>query len=211
VDIEQWNSLIQNIKPSIEVLSFITNIFLFATVIIGIKQLRMVKDDNHTRNERAAKEKSIEYLKWFSSEYVLEINDFVQKLNASNISKYKGPITSAFKYDDNLDNQNVNRYIRYTVNNDANELLNKLEYFSVGVVSGIADKKILERPLARPFVSFVILMYPTICWSRRHDDSTYSGLVELFNEWIMIVTDNGELKIKDNGEIISNIQYKYGN
>jgi hypothetical protein len=57
-EIMKW--LEANLRPLLELLYFISGIGLISTIIIGVKQIKIIKLDNEKRDTRLAVEKSIE-------------------------------------------------------------------------------------------------------------------------------------------------------
>jgi hypothetical protein len=196
-----WNGIVEKIKPTFEVLSFATNIGLFATVIIGIKQLRLVKEDNKNRDERSAKEKSIEQLRWLNSEFIPKFNEFVEKAKKADMPLYNGEINKDFTIDE-YDKKTLD-LIDFLLTNKAVDLLNNLEYFSLALISGIADKSILNGPIIQPYTLAVINFYPVICWVRTSDSKAFDEVIELFWDLVPYMDEReNEVKFTDKGTVI---------
>jgi len=66
-----------------------------------------------------------------------------------------------------------------------NSVLNKLEYFSMSFISGIADEEVVYQSLHQSFFTIVSFFYPSICLfnSKGGKDKYYTNLIELYNIW----------------------------
>lgn len=64
-------------------------------------------------------------------------------------------------------------------------LLNKLEFFSMNFISGIADESVVYQSLHQSFFSIVGFFYPRICFfnSSSGKDKYFTNLIELHNIW----------------------------
>ncbi|MGG5738582.1 DUF4760 domain-containing protein [Bacillus cereus group sp. IBL03679] len=182
---ELLTNVLNSIKPILETLYYLASIGLFATVIIGLKQLQVVKKDMNTRNQRAAVEKSIEYLKWFSSDYLPKFSKMVSEFDDNDVEVKINPINPMFLPDESHKTKEVQAFIAKAHNNDAIDMLNSLEFFSAAVLNGLADEEIVYKPIVKPYCSVVCFLYPVICNYRVKENSTsgFSNIIELFEIW----------------------------
>lgn len=64
-------------------------------------------------------------------------------------------------------------------------VLNKLEYFSMNFVSGVADESVIYQSIHQSFLSNVMLLY---CWISKVNtsncDKFYTATIWLFNKWL---------------------------
>ncbi|MEM5014121.1 hypothetical protein WKH57_25770 [Niallia taxi] len=191
------NKWISTVRPILEMLYFIVNIGLFATVIIGIKQLKLVKDDMKLQYQRAAKEKSIEYLNWFSKELIPQMNKIMSNTNDDDLPKNTGTMNKEFLPNEYHDTKETQDYISKLIDLGASDVLNQLEFFSSALLNGLADEKICFKPMVKTYTSIVAMFYPVICQYRKSDQFYYLNIVELYDIW------NKKLQ-KSNMEIVKN-------
>lgn len=64
-------------------------------------------------------------------------------------------------------------------------VVNKLEYFSMNFMSGIADESIVYQSLHQSFFGVISFFYPKICFanSGTGKDKYYTNLINLYNLW----------------------------
>lgn len=187
------NEFFSVIRPYLETLYFLASIALVAGVFIGIKQLKLVKEelnlvkeDMNVRFKRASVEKSIEYLNWFATAFIPVANTSFDKVKASGVPEYDGPFNAQFIFDTNCStaNPDVIAKLKSCIENDSVAVLNQLEYFSAALMSGIADEELTFSPAAQTFCEFVEFFYPVICFHRPDESSTmYSNTIKLYNMW----------------------------
>ncbi|MEK4697923.1 hypothetical protein MKX31_28745 [Bacillus sp. FSL M8-0063] len=177
--------VISEIKPILEALYYLAGIGLLTTVIIALKQLQVVKQDMDIRNKRAAVEKSIEYLKWFSSEYIPKVNKVLGKITIAATIDKLNPMNDLFFPDDSHKTPEVQTLISEAKKHGGLDILNDLEFFSTAVLNGLSDEKILYKPLAKSYCSIVAVLYPVICNYRATADPTngYSNIMKLYKIW----------------------------
>jgi hypothetical protein len=174
------------VRPILELLYFLASIGLFASVFIGLRQLKLVKEDIKVRNKRASVEKSIEYLNMFATDFIPKITDKIKEINESKLAVYKGPFNPKFVFDHNCDlkSQVIKDYYLLCYEIDVVYILNELEFFSAALVSGLADEELAFNPLADFYCSTVERFYVTICANRENGDSRmYSNIINLYGTW----------------------------
>lgn len=99
--------------------------------------------------------------------------------------------------------------LRNEVFQNVSRLLNKLEFFSMNFISGIADESVVYQSLHQSFFSIVSFFYPKICFfnSTSGKDKYFTNLIELHNIWKKRETEQEEkekqLKEKLNETIVS--------
>jgi hypothetical protein len=79
-------------KALLDAVYDISGIVLAVAAVIGLQQIRVLKKDVKTRNERAAKEKAIEYAGRYLGRYVQLDSEWILKRNAERLPKYEGPV-----------------------------------------------------------------------------------------------------------------------
>jgi hypothetical protein len=177
---------ISYIRPILETLYFIASICLVISLFIGIRQIKLFKEDMSIKNKRAAIEKSIEYLNWFATEYIPKTYEFHTKLSKKEITNYKGIINQNFIFDENCkeDDPQIKSIIDAYIECGGIDLLNQLEFFSAALLSGIADEELAFNPLADLYCGYISEFYVLMCYLRRGEKSNlYSNTIELYNMW----------------------------
>jgi hypothetical protein len=178
-----WFSVLKDI---LEVLYYLSGIGLLLGVIIAIQQLKLMKKDFNVKNQRASIEKSIEYLHLFATEYIPKASKLLEDLSKKNIQFYKGPINKEFYFDNNcnLGSDYIKKNLIICAECGAIDVLNRFEYFSAALISGLADEELAFNPLASFYCEIVESLYVPLCYSRRNGLSTaYSNTIKLYNIW----------------------------
>jgi len=151
------------------------------------KELEFIKEDMRTRNERAAVEKSIDYLNMFANEilpkmekYMITIGDEKLKINNwdPSATDYKIDLFSLPKQEQLIIFQKID--IRYQ--NGLLGLLNNIEFFSAGVIHGLAKENVVYEPIANAFITFVSNEIIEIS-SQRHLGVPFENTIKLYNKW----------------------------
>jgi hypothetical protein len=187
----------------LEPIYYLTSIGLFASVIIGLYQLKLLKADIKTKNQRAATEKSLEYMDWFASEFFPSLNKFREKHNeirdalinkASGeekqrlISEFKKPLKVDVDPKDKFSKTDT-EIIYYSIPMSCmkvarvDNILNQLEFFSAAMLSGLADEKLTFNPLSDAYCDIVEEFYFVICELRGENGKLYSHVVKLYEVW----------------------------
>src|SRR5438094_10995 len=74
-----------------ELLYFLSNVVLATVALFGIQQIKLLKRDIHLRNERASKEKTLEYSQTYES-YIELANKFYEECSSNKLPTYDGPV-----------------------------------------------------------------------------------------------------------------------
>lgn len=176
-------NFIVQIRPYIEMLSFLSSIVLAGIAAYGIKQIRLMKSDMKSRSERAAKEKAIEASTEYLMSYVeLDGQHILDCLKEKIPSAYKGPIGN-FSHESipaELKPVCLKRYIQLSWL----PAINKLESIAATFTTGVADEQVGFQIIGRSFCGTVASHYDLIATSRREKaNSHFSDIVELYNIW----------------------------
>lgn len=169
------------IKEGLEVLYYIASIGLFAGIILATKQLKVMKTDFSSRNQRASVEKSIEYLNWYATSFLPDTLKSKELLKNKKILTFESVKNKSFIYDENCkrDDQVITS-INEKIDAGIVELTNQLEFFSAAMMSGLADEQLAFNPLASTFCSFV----DVYCEMRNEDkEMLFTHTTELYNMW----------------------------
>lgn len=194
---------ILNAVEYLEPLYYLASIALFASVIIGLYQLKLLKTDIRNKNKRAAMEKSLEYLDWFSSEFFPSMNHYRNRYyeirdkmieNASDETKkrlidgFKRQVDFDIKPNDTF-SKDTDELKPFVVIMSCMEsarsdiILNQLEFFSAAMVSGLADEKLAFNPLSDAYCVIIEDLYIILCKYRGENSKLYSNIVKLYGIW----------------------------
>lgn len=197
-----WDSLWNIIKDIILYGYYIAGIVLAVGVIIAGRQLKLMKKDNADKNKRAAIQKSIDYLDWFATKFIPEQGEFLKKLRGKNIMIYSELKEMPFVFNDevNLDNEKVLENIILKHNAGAIHLINKLEFFSAAIISGLADEELTFNPVCNLFCEFVEFNYDVYCHSRKNSTKKFTNTIQLYELW------KGKIHNKDIEEQVEMLQ-----
>jgi hypothetical protein len=185
-----WEFLKENagvFKEVLESLYYISGIGMLATVIIGLKQLKVLKEDNHVKNKRAAVEKSIEYMNWFAKEFIPQIETYNKKWRKieEKLEKFDYEIKKDFQLDEAVfEDQKVKQILVADTACGGQDIINQLEYVSAAFVNRIADEKLAFTSLATMYCNIVRKHYFLIAFSRaKGNKNLYSNTVKLYWMW----------------------------
>jgi hypothetical protein len=192
-----------NSTKYLEPVYYIASIGLFTTVIIGLYQLKLLKSDIKTKNQRAAMEKSIEYLDWFASEFFPTKQKFREKyreIAQSLVNKVEDEkkqilideLQKEVKFEIGANDKFVmstRELDEYSIqiscmkSSDIDDLLNQLEIFAAVMSCGVADEEMAFTPLSDAYCSTVEQYYSALCYFRNRNDKLYSNIVKLYGIW----------------------------
>ncbi|WP_129692307.1 DUF4760 domain-containing protein [Gottfriedia acidiceleris] len=174
-----------NLKEIIQVLYNLSGIALVATVIIGIKQLKLLKTDLQVRNKRAAVEKSLEYLSFFSDDFLPYCAQYQNDLKEElpNPKSYNHLFDGNFYIEDrHIDKEMIAELIVKESKGIMN-LINKLEFFSTAMLNGVSDEKIVFTPVAKVFCEFIEREHVYISVQRSSNGVPFENLIRLYKDW----------------------------
>lgn len=182
-------------------LYYAASIGLLASLFLGIKQLKLLQKDMKTRNQRAAFEKTIEYLDWYASDFYNIYEKFLEKFNEAgknilqNIDdtkkesllkqiniNYEGEVEAT----DTFKTPVLKKYgIRTELMRKygALDVLNQLEIFSSVMLCGIADEEMAFTPLSDTYCETVREFYTVLCHQRTTNEKLYTNIVGLYKTW----------------------------
>ncbi|RAV18846.1 hypothetical protein [Paenibacillus contaminans] len=167
-----------------ETLYFLSSIGLVTTIIIGLKQLKLVKQDIILRNKRASVEKSIEYLNWFATEFIPDYEKFEDNLLKDNVVNYPGPYTEfVFTSTCNTHVPSIQTNLDKSTEYGGTGLINQIEFFSAALLSGLADEELAFNPLASLYCDIVEKLYIVLCDHRDDDSQKFLNTVKLYRIW----------------------------
>ncbi|WP_431808788.1 DUF4760 domain-containing protein [Lysinibacillus sphaericus] len=178
-------------KEILLILYYIASIGLLIGVIAAYKQLKLayeqlklMKSDIETKNTRASIGKSIDYLNWFATDFIPEIDKYETRLNGKKIITYPLIEKRTFLFNEEVqETSTVNESINNKYESGISNLINQLEFFSAAMMSGLADEELAFNPLAEIFCGFIEFNYDIYCDSRRKRDTVFTHTIQLYEMW----------------------------
>ena len=169
------------IRSIAELLYFLSGVALAAIAAYGIQQVKLLKKDIRVRNERASKEKALEFVEKYELFITLD-ERFYSESKAKKVPSYNGPIGD-FSEGSVPEKYQKNAYVRYTL--PWLEGVNKLELIASGFVSGVADEQLGFKIIGWTFCATVASKYDILCIARGIDKTNpgYQTIVELYQLW----------------------------
>jgi len=168
----------------------ISGILMTLTLIIGLVQVYYLKRDLRITNERAAAEKSVEFLNWFASYLMPKFQSYksrIAELEADNaelgaLLRKKRAIPEGFEKDSFDDEDMLVAFIQGEAGGE--DLINQLEFFAAAMVSGLANADIVYRPVGLLYCMMVEELMLILCLNRQDDRRhLYPNTVELYRKW----------------------------
>lgn len=185
------------IRIWLEISYYASGIAVAIAVVYGLRQISLLKKDIRLRNERAAKEKAIEYGRRYLRDYVDLEGIFFSACREAKLRGYDGPIgdfTSGSILGDARIAETSTK--RYTTKPSLLPALNELEALSAAFISGVADEEAGFKIFGRSFCSTVENNYDIIALSRTADESAleyWYNIVRLYRLWSPRL-EEGELR-----------------
>lgn len=177
------SDVLQQIRPWLEMLSFISGIVLAGAGVYALQQVRLMKQDMELTSERAAREKAIEYVSRYLSTYVPLAGLYTQELDTKKLTVYKGPcgdFTLTSIPADALPLALKRFQLRSWLPS-----VNELHTIAAAFAYGVADDKIGFQAIGRTFCATVLTKYDLLCIARGRDNTCrhYQGIIDLYNLW----------------------------
>jgi len=172
------------IKDIVEFLYYISGIGLLTTVILGIIQLKVLKKDLHDRNKRAAVEKSLELLAFFSDHFFPAVSEYTAKVKTENGKPCDTKSYFDGKFYINLKDLPKELMVESIIKDKCGltHLLNKLEFFSIAILNSVADENLIYTPVAGSFCDFVEREHINISVMRANG-IPFKNLIDLYEKW----------------------------
>ena len=174
------------IRSGLELLYFVAGVVVAIGVIYGLKQIALLKKDIRLRNERAAKEKAIEYGRKYLRDYVDLQRAFFVTCQEAKLAHYSGPVGD-FTSGSILGNARITALStrRYVLPSWL-PAMNELEALSASFISGVADEGTGFKIFGRSFCKTVESNYDLVALSRSNDSGAqeyWQNIVELYRLW----------------------------
>jgi len=169
------------IRSVAELLYFLSGVALAAIAAYGIQQVKLLKKDIRIRNERASKEKALEFAEKYEL-FILLDERFHKACEDKNIPIYSGPIGD-FSKDSVPEDLRKNARNRYDM--PWLESVNKLELIASAFVSGVADEQLGFEIIGWSFCATVANKYDILCICRgiAKTHPVYQTIVDLYQLW----------------------------
>jgi hypothetical protein len=169
------------IRSIAELLYFLSGVTLAVIATYGIQQIKLLKKDIKLRNERASKEKALEFAERYEL-FVTLYNRFFEESIARKLPSYSGPIGD-------FSMTSIPRELLH----DAHERfkldwlasVNKLELIAAALVSGVADEQLGFKIIGWSSCATIASIYDIICVARDIDETNpgYQTIVDLYKLW----------------------------
>lgn len=169
-----------DVKPWLEIAYYLSGVAVAAVAGFGLQQIRLLKRDMLTRNERAAKEKAIEYCHRYLTQFVPAYDEWSDTHIASGLRDYAGAIGD-FSLKSLSQTQLPAAEARFMgFHTPMNELLAVAAAFT----SGVADEKLGFQTIGRTFCTTVRSNYDLFCLAHCAEECPYySEIVALYRMW----------------------------
>lgn len=174
---------ITNVRTYLELLYFVSGIVVAVVAIVALQQVRLLKLDIETRNERAAKERAIEAGAKYFSEFVPFLTVYFDECKNEKIpTSYKGSVTT-FKMDSLPKNWLPDLHSRMTKFSWL-PAINNLESIAAMFTTGVADGDTGFEIFGRTFCGAIQSHYDLIAVSNDAAPyGYYANIVKLYNIW----------------------------
>ena len=174
--------LSETFKSHLENLSFISGIVVATAALFGLRQLSLFKKDIHLRNERAAKERAIEYSQRYLNVFCQLDGVFHAEVKKAGLSSYKGEIGD-FTRSSLPERLPKNSFGRMNCTSCV-AALNELCALSAAFVAGVADEQVGFKIIGRTFCGAVQQYYDLLAIVRTDPVHAFYGpIVELYKVW----------------------------
>jgi len=171
-----------DIRSYLELTNFVAGIIIAIVGIAGLRQLSLFKKDMRLRNERAAKERAIEYSLRYLTTYVPLAGEFYRELKSKKMKVYSGPVGD-FTRDSipkEMHDSALERYKMESWLKGMNELL----AISSAFTTGVADEETGFQIFGRTFCNTVRSHYDVLSIPRSKDIHNYfQSIVDLYHVW----------------------------
>jgi hypothetical protein len=174
--------MFSTVRSVLEILYFMGGIVVAAASVVALQQLSILKRDIRTRNERAAKEKAIEYCTRYLTTYVRLDAEWSQKRKDAKLPNYEGPVGDFSPGSIPLEYRALAR-ARFAAMAWL-PAINELAAISAPFVHGVADEQVGFEIIGRTFCAAVDLDYDIITLGHSEEvHPHYESIVGLHKVW----------------------------
>jgi len=172
----------QTFKSDLENLSFTANILLAVTALFGLRQIWLFKKDMRLRNERAAKERAIEYATRYLTRYVELSRIPFSEMQKQKMKSYDGAIGDFTR--SSLPTPMTDEIKKRLTLPGQLDVNNELLVIAAAFVTGVADEQTGFEIIGRTFCGAVESGYDTIAFFRNKKVHNYfEHIVILYRLW----------------------------
>ena len=186
-------ALLEKIKPWLEAAYFLHGPILVLITLFGLQQLKLTRDemkltkeDMVIRNDRAAKEKALEYAAHYADTIIPLSGTAISLINEQNLTWKRDTVsdfTPGSVLPENLANVHVIHKNRET-SQCIYSVLNELQALSAAFYTGVADEEVGFDIMGPAFCGNVSTYYPYICVHRAEKATPlWKFIVELDCIW----------------------------
>ncbi|HVI60512.1 MAG TPA: hypothetical protein VM619_16780 [Luteimonas sp.] len=177
---ETW---ITTVRPYLEALYFLAGVGLFVGVLISFGQLRLIKKDIDTRNFRSAREKALEAIDRYLTQFVPASGEYFDEWKSDKtLTHYQGAIGDFWH--ESISAEHLENSTKRFKLDKWLPALNQLESLCSYFVSGVADERLGFKYLGRSICFWVERNYDVVALSRRDKAFPHwQSIVELYKLW----------------------------
>jgi len=166
----------------LEGLSYVSTFLLLIVATIGLRQLKISKDESRLNARRDASRVANEQIKHYSEKIIPLINDFDTLIRDNNIKIFK---QSSFKIVENgvkikIDPKGVGKEFTI-IANDFTKVNNAFEGFASYFISGLADEQVAFKAVGATYCHTVKDYLPLLV--AVGGNTHYQNLIDLFLMW----------------------------
>jgi hypothetical protein len=172
------------IRNWLELLYFISGAITAIVALYGLKQLQLLKTDIRTRNERAAKEKAIEFSIRYADAFVPLSKTWLNEQTQADVPLwYSGPVTD-FTWESLPKQFRAAAQKKFSLHAWM-AVLNELMVISAAFVTGVADEEVGFAIFGRSFCANVSFEYDLLSFIRKNEavHGHYETIVQLYQLW----------------------------
>lgn len=175
-----WSTL----KEGLEIGYYFCGILLSLSIIIGVKQLKLLKKDMVDKNRRASVEKSIEVLAYFARKFIPAYDEYLRKFRAEIPKRKDTSYLINGEFNISIENLDKESRIEVIVQQDSGliQLFNELEFFSLGILEGLAVDKLVYTPIAKEYCKMIEREHLLLS-ALRNKGAPYKNVVGLYMKW----------------------------
>ena len=171
-----------DLLPWLQALYLGSGVLLLGISIYASQQVRILKRDMRIRNERAAKEKAIEYARRYLNDYVALSAKVHEVQMEHEIPDYDGPV-SDFTIG-SIPIEELDKAKRRVGKLNWLASVNELQSISAAFVSGVADEQLGFEIIGRTFCRTVESNYDILTYMRSDNIYPYfDAIVKLYFIW----------------------------
>jgi hypothetical protein len=168
------------VRSALEIAFFVSGIAVAVAALWGLKQLRIMKIDMRIRNERAAKEKAIEFVERFMTVHVPLDDKFTEECITAKLQGYRGTVGGFTR----VGLPSVATRARLDLYHSWMPALNSLEPIAAAFVNGVADERMAFPIIGRSFCFGVANDYDIISFCRNDEACRHwESIVSLYKLW----------------------------